>query len=201
MHMRKILLVHSTTVDHRSLCAVTSYQLCRIHFKAFTSLLNQHGIRKNAQTSSEQRLRARQNTKYASSSSVNDPGDWEYSPEWMGTQGGSWGHDAGRTVFSQLSHCGNGLVIVTSHAASHQEHPTGLARGLMTQEWRTMRFNEVTRQSVARVWQPVDGNSGGAVAQPDCLGMEYLKTMASGGAAKCLNVSCKQPVRSFITKA
>jgi len=69
----------------------------------------------------------------------------------------------------------------------------------MTQEWRTMRFNEVTRQSIARVWQPVDGISSGAVAQPDCLGMEYLKTMTSAGAAECLNVSCKLPARSFIT--
>ncbi|EIE25796.1 hypothetical protein COCSUDRAFT_32382 [Coccomyxa subellipsoidea C-169] len=48
----------------------------------------------------------------------------------------------------------------------------------MAQEWRVLRFNEVTRQSVARVWQPLDGSSG-AHAQADCLGMEYLKTMAS----------------------
>ena len=26
-----------------------------------------------------------------------DPGAWEYSPEWMGNQGRSWGRDAGKT--------------------------------------------------------------------------------------------------------
>ena len=25
-----------------------------------------------------------------------DPGAWDYSPEWMGTQGGGWGRDAGK---------------------------------------------------------------------------------------------------------
>lgn len=39
-----------------------------------------------------------------------DPGDWSYSPEWMGTQGGSWGRDAGTTVFEKHSTIGNGLV-------------------------------------------------------------------------------------------
>ncbi|KAK9915588.1 hypothetical protein WJX75_001243 [Coccomyxa subellipsoidea] len=105
----------------------------------------------------------------------------------MGSQGGSWGRDAGTTVFSQLSHCGNGLVTVTSHAASHQEPPLAErlqrgAEGGMLQEWRVLRFNEITRQSVARVWQPADGSSG-ALAQADCLGMEYLKTMASAAAS------------------
>ncbi len=45
-----------------------------------------------------------------------------------------------------------------------------------------MRFNEVTRQSVAKVWraQLPDGTAS-LEMQPDCLAMEYLKTMASAG--------------------
>jgi len=27
-----------------------------------------------------------------------DPGAWEYSPQWMGNQGRSWGRDAGMTA-------------------------------------------------------------------------------------------------------
>ena len=127
---------------------------------------------------------SRRQSPQVSSNFRTDPGAWEYSPEWMGSQGGSWGRDTGTTVFSELSHCGNGLVTVTSHAASHQEPASAelfqrSAGGGMLQEWRVLRFNEVTRQSVARVWQPADG--GSAVAQAECLGMEYLKTMASAG--------------------
>ena len=39
-----------------------------------------------------------------------DPGHWEYSPEWWGTQAGGWGHDSGQTLFSHHSQCGNGEV-------------------------------------------------------------------------------------------
>lgn len=47
-----------------------------------------------------------------------------------------------------------------------------------------MRFNEVTRQSVGKVWleQHPDGTASLSM-QPDCLAMEYLKTMASAGKA------------------
>jgi hypothetical protein len=52
----------------------------------------------------------------------------------------------------------------------------------LQQEWRTLRFNEKTRQSVARVWRWRRRDGAEAVhAQPDCLAMEYLKTMASAG--------------------
>lgn len=43
-----------------------------------------------------------------------DPGHWNFSPEWWGTQGGGWGHDAGKVVFMQHSHCGNGEVGIAS---------------------------------------------------------------------------------------
>ncbi|CAL8469998.1 g9540 [Coccomyxa elongata] len=105
----------------------------------------------------------------------------------MGSQGGGWGHDEGTAIFSQLSQCGNGLVTVTSHAASHVEPPPpgsllSRTEGGVLQDWRTLRFNGVTRQSVAKVWRSADGGSD-TLAQADCLGMEYLKTMASAAAS------------------
>ena len=114
-----------------------------------------------------------------------DPGTWEHSPEWMGSQGGGWGRDAGATVFSAQSQHGNGTVSVTAHAASRQDPPSGAAmQGARAwQEWRTLRFNEATRQSVAKVWvlEGADGSAGSVRAQPECMAMEYLKSMASAG--------------------
>ncbi len=47
-----------------------------------------------------------------------DPGHWNLSPEWFGSQGGSWGHDEGQIIFSEESNCGNGLVCVQPHISS-----------------------------------------------------------------------------------
>jgi hypothetical protein len=47
-----------------------------------------------------------------------EEGDWQFSPEWWGTQGGSWGRNAGDTVFESQSVFGNGVISVTSHPAS-----------------------------------------------------------------------------------
>ena len=41
---------------------------------------------------------------------VPDPGDWELSPEWYGTQGGGWGRGAGVVVYESASDAGNGTV-------------------------------------------------------------------------------------------
>ncbi|KAL0053521.1 hypothetical protein WJX82_006974 [Trebouxia sp. C0006] len=106
----------------------------------------------------------------------NDPGHWKYSPEWWGTQAGGWGHDSGTTVFAQGSHCGNGEVTVTAHIAS----PLSDLDSAEQQQWRVLRFND-TRQSVSRV--AVQPNSHILHATADCLAFEYLKTMASAGAA------------------
>ena len=112
-----------------------------------------------------------------------DPGAWEHSPEWMGRQGGGWGRDEGALVFTAESQHGNGTVSVTAHAAARQDpSPHGMAAGrVLRQEWRTLRFNEATRQSVAKVWV-AEGADGRVHAQPECLGMEYVKSMASAGA-------------------
>ena len=57
---------------------------------------------------------------------------------------------------------------MTGHP-SEQLSPQGAA-----QEWRVLRFNEVTRQSVALV-------GPGGVGIPDCLGFPYLKTIVAAG--------------------
>lgn len=99
-------------------------------------------------------------------------------------------------------------VTVTAHAASQQEGPSG-----SVQEWRVLRFNGVTRQSVARVTisraeraGSIDSSSNGDGAsrrsqngagspaapaagewhveqQADCLAPPYLKSAAALSAA------------------
>ena len=125
-----------------------------------------------------------------------DPGHWNYSPEWWGNQDGSWGRDAGVTVFAADSSCGNGRVTVTAHPASLKGQPSSSSgdacsdgSGSSWEEWRVLRFNGVTRQTVMRVRVGAGGTSSGSgsgsslkqtlVAQPDCLAQEYLKTAAA----------------------
>ena len=115
-------------------------------------------------------------------------------------QGGAYGRDAGEVVFERESACGNGRVTVTAHAASPVEGPEaesesgGSGQGACEQQqWRVLRFNGVTRQSVARVsLQRVEGGRADALgrgwrlqAQPNCLAADYLKTVASAGARVC----------------
>ena len=112
----------------------------------------------------------------------------------------AYGRDAGEAVFERESAYGNGRVTVTAHAASPVEGPAELGRGVSgpeaaseQQQWRVLRFNDITRQSVARVaLQRVEGAWGDALgegwrlqAQPDCLAADYLKTVASAGAQVC----------------
>lgn len=53
------------------------------------------------------------------------------------------------------------------------------------QEWRVLRFNEETRQSVARVTVAVGADGSTVLTQrPDCMAFLYMKTMASAG--KCM---------------
>ena len=46
-------------------------------------------------------------------------------------------------------------------------------------EWRVLRFNNVTRQSVCRVLLPASG--GPALPVPVCIATEYLKSMLASG--------------------
>lgn len=43
-----------------------------------------------------------------------DPGHWNLSPEWFGSQGGSWGHNTGEDIFREESSLGNGVVRVVA---------------------------------------------------------------------------------------
>ncbi|KAL4519092.1 hypothetical protein Ndes2526A_g00197 [Nannochloris sp. 'desiccata'] len=129
----------------------------------------------------------------------NDPGHWNFSPEWWGSQGGGFGRTEGQVVFSKQSEY-NGLVEVTAHPASLNGFSSEVSSAYgdeTRQEWRVLRFNNVTRQSVARVTiigGSGDGGSGARldmqqrwwlesnqsiIAQPDCVAAEYLKTLIS----------------------
>jgi hypothetical protein len=129
----------------------------------------------------------------------NDPGHWNFSPEWWGSQGGSFGRTDGQIVFSKTSKY-NGLVEVTAHPASLNGFSSDISSAFgdeTRQEWRVLRFNNVTRQSVARVAIVSDGGVDGSssrldmqqrrwlepgqsiIAQPECVAAEYLKTIAS----------------------
>jgi len=129
-----------------------------------------------------------------------DPGHWDRSPEWYGSQHGGWGRGDGALVFKKSSKCGNGQVEVTAHTAS----PAGRKE---VEEWRVLRFNGFTRQSVTRVHREpappsVGSNSGGSgvavdqvapaavlerqgrwVADPECLAFPYTKAIASAVAS------------------
>jgi hypothetical protein len=136
-----------------------------------------------------------------------DPGHWNLSPEWWGNQGGGWGKDAGVTVYESHSELGNGRITVTAHSATPQSSPG--ADESAWEEWRVLRFNSVTRQSVARVRvQPTAARGSTVIVLPDCLAQDYLKSTAAvtaallgllslhpcaaaaSGAAMCLRVLC-----------
>ena len=121
---------------------------------------------------------------------------------WYGTQGGGWGCDAGTTVYAADSGCGNGRVTVTAHPAdslpsnptppAHAGSSSSSGAGGGWEEWRVLRFNDVTRQTVMRVHVLPPAHAGGSsssraghrvVAQPDCLAQPYLKTVAAAAAA------------------
>eukprot|EP00850_Spirogloea_muscicola_P023610 SM000372S13686 [mRNA] locus=s372:50671:53613:+ [translate_table: standard] len=117
-------------------------------------------------------------------------GGWGFS--WR--LGGGWGRGPGEAVFRAASAAGNGLVAVTAHTAAWQapELDLGLAdvldqapgSGLQVagQEWRVLRFNGVTRQSVAKVTAVIRGPGEVALRQqPNCLAFEYPKSMVAAG--------------------
>ncbi|BBN10926.1 hypothetical protein MPTK1_5g07620 [Marchantia polymorpha subsp. ruderalis] len=134
-----------------------------------------------------------------------DPGDWKYSPEWWGTQGGGWGRNDGDIVFEMPTFLGNGVVSVTAHPASQptasNEHPflnqgtSGGSNGtavfdsslkILGYEWRVLRFNSITRQSVAKVMAVGTGEDAQKVVflqQPNCIAFEYVKSLISAGLA------------------
>jgi len=137
-----------------------------------------------------------------------DNGHWNYSPEWWGTQGpGGWGQSAGQVVFEGQSKL-NGSIQVTAHAASKggfESDSLAVNRDdfssdvALREEWRVLRFNAITRQSVNRVTILSEDEPASAPEDqqqrewlqprmvmhlhPECLPPEYLKTVASVFAA------------------
>lgn len=110
-----------------------------------------------------------------------DPCGWERAPEWWGTQGGGWGRQEGEVVFEEVSRVGNGIVQVTSHHCEEESGEDGEINGTKKLEWRVLRFNETTRQSVAKVaviWDPTQKRTV-ETCQVQCLAFEYLKTMGA----------------------
>ncbi|MCO5570267.1 hypothetical protein L7F22_023986 [Adiantum nelumboides] len=117
-----------------------------------------------------------------------DPGNWVFSPEWWGTQGRGWGRNLGNTVFEQPSEKGNGLVSVTAHPASSsglEDWPelSKLLHGRQVTncEWRVLRFNHETRQSVAKivVVEGQDHEEPYLMQIPGCLAFEWKTKLDS----------------------
>ncbi|XP_061355388.1 uncharacterized protein LOC133299911 [Gastrolobium bilobum] len=131
-----------------------------------------------------------------------DEGDWLYSSEWWGSASVN-----GDTVLRSTSGKGNGVVSVVAHPSSRpsrmhwstmerwlqqrceEVHP-GYGDGgnlrVLGYQWRVLRFNDVTRQSTAKVMAAYRENKPDCVylmQQPHCLAVPYVKSMVSAGLA------------------
>ncbi|KAG9451064.1 hypothetical protein H6P81_011029 [Aristolochia fimbriata] len=129
-----------------------------------------------------------------------DEGDWAYASEWWGTE------SDGHTVFLSNSDKGNGVVSVVAYSSSRPDpsqrraeeeqlrqkyaavHPRGENAGfqILGYQWRVLRFNDITRQSTAKVMAVCEKSDPGSyflMQQPHCLAVPYLKSMVSAGMA------------------
>ncbi|MED6187522.1 hypothetical protein PIB30_077230 [Stylosanthes scabra] len=146
---------------------------------------------------------------------ADDEGDWLYSSEWWGTDS-----DCGHTVLRSNSGKGNGVVSVVAHPSSkpsrmhwpsverwlqqrwEQVHVGCGDRGnlkVLGYEWRVLRFNDVTRQSTAKVmaaYQEDKPESVYLMQQPQCLAVPYLKSMVSSGLTSI--ASCNYDISSAL---
>ncbi|KAL2486794.1 S-adenosyl-L-methionine-dependent methyltransferase superfamily protein [Abeliophyllum distichum] len=131
---------------------------------------------------------------------IEDEGDWFYSSEWWRS-----GSSNGNTVFRGISDKGNGVVTVLAHPSSKPDkrywartenwleqryaeiHPGHKANGkfrISGYQWRTLHFNEDTRQSTVKVMTAYREEEPSAVCfmqQPHCLAVPYVKSMISAG--------------------
>ncbi|KAG9137489.1 hypothetical protein Leryth_016785 [Lithospermum erythrorhizon] len=130
---------------------------------------------------------------------IDDEGDWRYSSEWWTRKEDS------RTVFSQVSDKGNGVVSVVSHPSSKpdivywgrmeewlKQRYTHFYPGERRNErfrvagyqWRTLHFGDDTRESTAKVmfaYKESDPDSLYLMQQAHCLAVPYVKSMISTG--------------------
>ncbi|KAL7209843.1 hypothetical protein ACSBR1_031415 [Camellia fascicularis] len=132
---------------------------------------------------------------------IEDEGDWCYSSEW-------WGNEFdGHTVLRSTSDKGNGVVSVVAYPSSRpsEVHWPGTQKWLQQRyteiypdcehneqfrilgyQWRTLRFNDDTRQSTVKVmaaYRESDPRSVCFMQQAHCLAVPYLKSMISAGLA------------------
>lgn len=129
-----------------------------------------------------------------------DEGDWLYASEWWGSS-----NDDGKTILRSTSAKGNGVVSVIAHPSSrpNRMHWSKMERWLQQRceevhpgfgnegnlrvlgyQWRVLRFNDVTRQSTAKVMLTYRENKPEVVylmQQPHCLAVPYVKSMVSAG--------------------
>lgn len=132
---------------------------------------------------------------------IEDEGDWIYSSEWWGTGSG------GYTLLRSTSNKGNGVVSVLAYPSSRpskerwpemerwlQQRCAGIYPSygdntrfkVLGYQWRTLRFNEDTRQSTVKVMAACRESEPGTVCymqQAHCLAVPYLKSMVSTGLA------------------
>ncbi|KAL0744120.1 hypothetical protein Bca4012_085633 [Brassica carinata] len=128
---------------------------------------------------------------------VKDEGDWFYSPEWWDP------HEGGHIVSQSSSSKGNGVVSVVSHPSSFPRRESwaetegwlenrymeimgrqGEKYKVLGYQWRSLRFNDDTRQSTVKVMaacRALQPNSIFYMQQPHCLAVPYLKSMVSVG--------------------
>lgn len=132
---------------------------------------------------------------------IEDEGDWCYSPEW-------WGNNSdGQTVFRSTSDRGNGVVSVIAYPSSrpskvhwpgaqqwlqqryaeiHPDSASNVCFRLLGYQWRTLRFNDDTRQSTVKIMAAYRESDPGSVCfmqQAHCLAVPYVKSMVSAGLA------------------
>ncbi|XP_010451616.1 PREDICTED: uncharacterized protein LOC104733763, partial [Camelina sativa] len=133
---------------------------------------------------------------------IKDEGDWFHSPEWWDP------HDGGHTVSRAVSVNGNGVVSVVAHPSSlpsrdswgeterwlekrymeimprdGEEEKNGMFK-VLGYQWRSLRFNDDTRQSTVKVMaacRALQPSSVFYMQQPHCLAVPYLKSMVSVG--------------------
>uniref|UniRef100_A0A2P2NNZ6 S-adenosyl-L-methionine-dependent methyltransferase superfamily protein n=1 Tax=Rhizophora mucronata TaxID=61149 RepID=A0A2P2NNZ6_RHIMU len=145
-----------------------------------------------------------------------DEGDWCYASEW-------WDMDSSKahTVFRSTSLKGNGVVSVLAFPSSrpssvywpetekwleqrHAELHPGRDRDerfrILGYQWRTLHFNDSTRQSTVKVMAAYPESEPASVClmqQPLCLAVPYLRSMVSTGLATI--ASCSYDLASVTT--
>ncbi|PIN05002.1 hypothetical protein CDL12_22462 [Handroanthus impetiginosus] len=133
---------------------------------------------------------------------IEDEGDWFYSSEWWDS-----GSSNSRTVFRKVSRSGNGVVSVVAHPCSKPDRSSwartekwleqryaeicpnikhGGKLRISGYEWRTLHFNEYTRESTVKILAACredDPASLYFMQQAHCLAVPYVKSMISAGLA------------------